>query len=310
MKKIKIIFSILIILLTGCSITSSTNDDYTEVAINCALNYLNDKHGYDLSNTYTLNGYNKSESTISTQLFTLSENNECILAFTLEKIEEMNGLGIVITHKNEMYQFTQIFDNKTLTEYPVETSSIVIANNRFILEHIDSIKVNLTYQKTKQVDYQLIKDLSDIFLSLYISEYEGVASVTVYEHLNVIHADYDKITNSIICTNKEDLEFPIAINGEIKGIVTISPDYSFTSTTMYLDATEPIAQMILNQIPFIVATPPSPTISGFVISDGEQLEIIAPVIVRKAYPQLVEEAKKMAAYQELFTFYYNFSDNY
>ena len=49
MKKIKLIFSILIILLTGCSTTSSDNDDYTEVAINCALNYLNDKHGYDLS---------------------------------------------------------------------------------------------------------------------------------------------------------------------------------------------------------------------------------------------------------------------
>ncbi len=100
MKKLLLIISILLILITGCNNVSNDNDDYTEVAVKCALSYLNSRYGYDTDNIYTLKCYLKSEEDKSSRLFVLYENNNGIMFFTLEKLEKDIAIGTQITYNN------------------------------------------------------------------------------------------------------------------------------------------------------------------------------------------------------------------
>ncbi len=299
MKKTFTIIITLLILLTGCSTVSNDNDDYTEMAIDCCLSYLYREHGYDVDNSYTLKKYLKSEEDQSVQAFVLYENNDSILFFTLEKVDEDPGMGLLIYDGNVMYSYSPLETN-ALTNYPIENSSTIITSDRFILESVDSINMNTDYQLTDPINYQAIQDLVSVYLN-----YDEPVTVTVYEHLNVINVNYDKQTNSIICSNNDILEYPILINGQAIELVQISSDYSSTSGSSPLDEDHLIVKALNDKIPFVIACASNSSSNGIVIRSDETIEITAPVILKKAYSQLLEEAKKMSTYQELFTFTFN-----
>lgn len=299
MKKIILIFSALLILLTGCNTTTNNKDGYTEVATSCALSRLNNVHGYDPDNTYTLKSYLMSKEDKASQAFVLYENDNSIMFFTLEEVEQDDGVGTLIEIDGQKYLY-QLVDESITDKYTVENSSTIITSDRFILESVDSINMNTDYQLTDPINYQAIQDLVSVYLS-----YDEPVTVTVYEHLNVINVNYDKQTNSIICSNNDILEYPILINGQAIELVQISSDYSSTSGSSPLDEDHLIVKALNDKIPFVIACASNSSSNGIVIRSDETIEITAPVILKKAYSQLLEEAKKMSTYQELFTFTFN-----
>ena len=299
MKKALTIITVLLILLAGCSTISNGNDDYVEAATNCALSRLNNVLGYDLDNTYTLKNYLKSKDDTSSQLFVLYENDNSIMFFTLKEVEQDNGVDTTIEINGKKYIY-QLSDESALTKYPTENSSTTITSDRFILESVDSINMNTDYQLTDSVNYQALQDLISVYLT-----YDEPVTVTVYEHLNVINVNYDRQTNSITCSNNDTLEYPILINGQTIELVQISSDYSSTSGSTPSDEDHLIVKALNNKIPFVVACASNSSRNGIVIRSDETIEITSPVILKKAYSQLLEEAKKMSTYQELFTFTYS-----
>ena len=299
MKKTFAIIITLLILLTGCSTVSNDNDDYTEMAIDCCLSYLYREYGYDPDNTYTLKSYLMSKEDKASQAFVLYENDNSIMFFTLEEVEQDDGVGTLIEIDGQKYLY-QLVDESITDKYTVENSSTTITSDRFILESVDSINMNTDYQLTDPINYQAIQDQ----ISVYLSNDEPV-TVTVYEHLNVINVNYDKQTNSIICSNNDILEYPILINGQAIELVQISSDYSSTSGSSPLDEDHLIVKALNDKIPFVIACASNSSSNGIVIRSDETIEITAPVILKKAYSQLLEEAKKMSTYQELFTFTFN-----
>ncbi len=299
MKKTFAIIITLLILLTGCSTVSNDNDDYTEMAIDCCLSYLYREHGYDPDNTYTLKSYLMSKEDKASQAFVLYENDNSIMFFTLEEVEQDDSVGMLIEIDGQKYLY-QLVDESITDKYTVENSSTTITSDRFILESVDSINMNTDYQLTDPINYQAIQDQ----ISVYLSNDEPV-TVTVYEHLNVINVNYDKQTNSIICSNNDILEYPILINGQAIELVQISSDYSSTSGSSPLDEDHLIVKALNDKIPFVIACASNSSSNGIVIRSDETIEITAPVILKKAYSQLLEEAKKMSTYQELFTFTFN-----
>lgn len=159
--------------------------------------------------------------------------------------------------------------------------------------------MNITYQLTDSKNYQSIQDLLDVYLQTYLATYNEPITVTVYEHLNVVNVYYDE-GNSITCSSSNTLRYPIAVNDQITELIYISSDYSSSSGSLILSEDKLIVNYIDNQIPFVIAiTPPSLIeLINFttVIRSDKIAEITAPVIVKKAYPQLLKEAEKMNAY--------------
>lgn len=299
MRKAITMIMTLLIFLTSCSTTSNNNDGYVDAATSRALSRLNNVLGYNLDNTYTLKNYLRSKNDMSSQLFVLYVNNNSIMFFTLEEVEQDNGGDTIVEVNGKKYIY-QLLDESTLANYPVENTSTTITSDRFILESIDSINMNTDHQLTEATNYQAIQDLISVYLS-----YDEPVTVTVYEHLNVINVDYDKQTNSIICSNSDTLEYPIKINGQAIELIQISLDHSSTSGSIPLDEDILIVKALNDKVPYVIVCSSNTSINGVVIRSDETIEITAPVILKKAYLQSLEGAKKMSAYQELFTFTYS-----
>lgn len=295
MRKNKIIL-LIILLMWGCY-KKDNNKICKDIAINYAVDFLNNVSGYDSDKEYFIECRLKTENDNYPQFYKLIENDNTMLYFVIDD----EGIGELNTTFNDttiaIYKAEESSDK---SEYDYIAGKFMI-NDRLYLDSVENINIFSSYMPTKQEYYQKIRNAVDANAFLYEIIENDV--IEVYEHINVIAVVYDKINNEIISDSIDTRYYPIAVNNEIIGLICVDESRFDPSGATFID--EKLAELIEKKQRFIVALNyPSAIQQGYCISSNSDTYINSPMILKKSYSQLKTIADTQTIYEILFTYNY------
>ena len=298
MKKILLVILVTITFLTGCDNSEELKKQMCKLnAVNYAVDCLNDVIGYDGDMSHTMQCRLKSKKEIYPQLFQVYENDKLVLSLIIEDDQQ----GTVSGERSFRYNghdlvVNRVSDQKEISQYKVLVDTVDI-NEYLYLENISGISIDNSYFTTSSSATEIIKEfLASQLPSFGVKEND---EISVYEHLNIIDVSFDQSDNRIISKTDRQWYYPFSINGQLKGLLLISNDFQQVLGAVETD-NEQWQPYLENGKAFLIIN----GLDGIVLPAEGDVEIAAPVVVKKAYSIIKSIAQSRPACKVILTYIY------
>lgn len=307
MKK-TVLVMLVALLLAGCSTTPQKQDDVIEQrAVNQAVSYLNDQHGYDTSKSYVLEGPFRQDGNDFPRLYVLYEDRQPIGYDYMFFSKDMQYGGMWCFEYQDGYVFYAMTE-ELLVDYGTEDyrswddsqNRERDINDKLYLENVKGVEVQ-PWEDLSPIGNEKLKEWLDLSLSNVISDLEiyelpvqkAGDHFTIKGSLPEYVLQYDKESQMIVAGPRPDVRnYPVYRNGEMLGIITVSlSDLENGGLSMQYSSDDLLKKYIDSGVRFIEVGNILITEDGAVDRFGN--DIFIPVIIQKALPQLQEALRSL-----------------